>query len=251
MEGHRRYAEEPEPSWYTGSRSPEGREAKDANPYDSGVYERPSGAFRLPDQRPATSYSAPSGYPPPADPVTTGSHALAPDDSGSIRLPVRGPEYPAVRSGGATSLADAPAASTTTYGSGATPMPEAPVPSPAYNQPTSMVPMAGGEQGRLGAADSVYNARRPVSAVVFAAVTAVLMIPTLLLLVRATFVDDLTARGVVPAVLLTLGLPLVGLGLYALAGGGRASGREAWLRPPLAYLPVGLVLLLAAGLAVG
>jgi len=252
VEGHRRYAEEPEPSWYTGSRSPDGREAaQDANPYDSGVYERPSGAFRLPDQRPANSYAAPQGYPPPADPVTSGSHALSPHDSGAIRLPVRGPEYPAVRPGGATSLADAPAASTTTYGSGVTPTPETPAPSPAYNQPTSMVPVAGGEQGRLGAADSVYGARRPVSAVVFAAVTAVLLIPTLMLLVRATFVDDVTARGVVPAVLLTLGLPLAGLGLYAVAGGGRVGGRDAWLRTPLVYLPIGLVLLLAAGLAVG
>jgi hypothetical protein len=62
-------------------------------------------------------------------------------------------------------------------------------------------------------------------------------------------VDDPAARGVVPAVLLMLGLPLTGFGLYSLAGDG-VNAREAWLRPPLAYLPVGLVLLLAAGLGV-
>jgi hypothetical protein len=85
---------------------------------------------------------------------------------------------------------------------------------------------------------------------VFAVVTVVLLIPALLLLIRATFVDDPTARGVVPAVLLTLGLPLTGFGLFSLAGGGRAAVRDAWLRPPLAYLPIGLLLLLAAGLGV-
>ena len=57
------------------------------------------------------------------------------------------------------------------------------------------------------------------------------------------------ARAIVPAVLLTLGLPLTGLGLYAMAGGGPV-GRDAWLRPPIVYLPIGLVLLVAAGLAV-
>jgi hypothetical protein len=246
VEGHRRYAEEPEPSWYTGQRSPEASGAPDANPYDSAVHERPSSAFRLPDQRSADPYSAPPAGYASADPVTTsGSHALSSADSGSIRIPVRGPEYPAIRPSGATSPADAPAATAataTTYGS----PPEAP-PAAAYNEPTSMVPLAG-ERG--GAADAVYRSRRPVSAVVFAAVTVVLLIPALLLLIRVTFVDDPSARGVVPAVLLTLGLPLTGFGLYSLAGGGRAGTRDAWLRPPLAYLPIGLILLLAAGLGV-
>jgi hypothetical protein len=266
VEGHRRYAEEPEPSWYTGQRSPEvpatyAPPVPETNLYDSAVHERPSGAFRLPDQRSADPYSAPpsSGYAAP-DPVTTsGSHALSSADSGSIRIPVRGPEYPAVRPSGASSLADAPAVSTvtttTTYGSGVNPgaTPE-PAASP-YNEPTSMVPMTGSrfgaEQSRGPAADAVYRSGRPVSAVVFAVVTVVLLIPAVLLLIQAVFVDDLTARGVVPAVLLTLGLPLTGFGLYSLAGGGRTSVRDAWLRPPLAYLPIGLVLLLAAGLGVG
>lgn len=241
MEGHRRYAEEPEPSWYTGQRPPEAPAAREANAYDSAVHERPGGAFRLPDQRAADPYSAPpAGYASP-DPVTTsGSHALSSADSGSIRIPVRGPEYPAVRPSGAPPPAAAPAGSATTYGSA----PEPP-PSAAYNEPPSMVPLPG---DRGAAADAVYRSGRPVSAVVFAAVTGVLLIPALLLLIRATFSDDPAAQGVVPAVLLTLGLPLTGFGLYSLVGGGRAGDREAWLRPPLAYLPIGLILLLAAGL---
>lgn len=230
MEGHRRYAEEPEPSWYPGRSSSDGgvpgASGTGGNPYDSGVYERPSGAFRLPDQRPSDSYASSSGYP-PADPATTsGSHALSSADSGAIRVPVRGPEYPAVRPGGGT-----------------------PREAPAYNEPTSMVPLPGGA-GAGRAPEAVYSARRPVSAVVFASLTAVLLVPALLLLGQATFVGDPGARSIVPAVLLTLGLPLTGLGLFSLAGGGRATSREAWLRPPLAYLPIGLVLLVAAALGV-
>ncbi|MEU4214668.1 hypothetical protein [Actinoplanes sp. NPDC026623] len=241
MEGNRRYAEEPDPSWYTGQRPPD---AASANAYDSGVYERPSSAYRLPEQRPADPYSAPAGYP-SADPAISGSHALSSSDSGSIRIPVRGPEYPAVRPGGAAPIADPPAASATTYGSGAGL--DGPSASAAYNEPTSMVPMTGGA-GRPGPAESVYGGRRPVSAMVFALIVAVLSIPAVMLLVRVTFVDDPSARGVVPAVLLTLGLPLTGLGLFSVAGGGGVGGRDAWLRAPVVYLPIGLVLLLAAGL---
>lgn len=223
VEGRRRYAEDPEPNWYPGSRTPDGTDS-----------ERPSSAFRLPEQRPADPY---------AD--QPGSHALPPTDSGQIRLPVRGPEYPTIRPSGSSPPTDQPPAAPHVPGGPAAPTTYGTT--PAYDQPTSMVPLAG---ERPGAADSLYKSRRPVSAVVFAVVTAVLLIPAVLLLVRVTFIAEVTARGVVPAVLLTLGLPLTGLGLYSLAGSGRAGARDAWLRPPLAYLPIGLTLLLAAGLAV-
>jgi hypothetical protein len=99
------------------------------------------------------------------------------------------------------------------------------------------------------AGEAVYRTRRPFTALLIAIVTVLLMVPVVMLLVRVTFVDDPSVRGVVPAVLLTLGLPLTGIGLYALAAGGPA-GRDVWLRPPVAYLPVGVLLLLAAGLSV-
>jgi hypothetical protein len=260
VDGHR-YADEPEPSWYTG-------QSPTPNSYDSGVHERPSGAFRLPEQRPADGYGASAPYPAP-DPVTsTGSHALPPQDTGA-RIPIRGPEYPTIRpSGGGTSLADAPApgsSAPTTYGGPATlyggpagPTPVGPAsavpsqgllsngPAPAA-QPTTVVPPL----ARFGAGpESVYRTRRPASAVAIAVVAVLLMIPVILLLVQVTFVDDPAVRGIVPAVLLALGLPLTGFGLYRLAAGGAPAGRDTWLRPPIAYLPVGLLLLLAAGLAV-
>jgi hypothetical protein len=235
VDGHRRYADEPDPGWYSG-------QGQYTNPYDSGVHERPSGAFRLPEQRDQP------------DPVTsTGSHARPAADPvhDQVRVPVRGPEYPAVRPSGATSLADSPPS--TTYGGG-TSSPVSSTPAPpgtvaAYNDPTSVVPPVSRYGPETRQKDSVYRTRRPVSAILVAIVTGVLMIPTVMLLVQVSFDGDPVARGVVPAVLLTLGLPLTGAGLYSLAAGG-PTGREAWLRAPFVYLPVGLVLLVAAGLGV-
>lgn len=219
MDGHR-YADDSEPSWYTGSQY-----ARSADPgvsgshalggaYDSGVHERPSGAFRLPEQRPSTY--------PAADPLsTTGSHARPPDsyEQGG-RIPVRGPEYPAVRP---TSTPQAPVA-----------------------EPTSLVPPVA-PQPRAG--ESVYQTRRTTSSFVVAIGMIVLMIPVVRLLLQATFTGTPSARNIVPAVLLTLGFALTGIGLFAISGN-RPLNRDAWLRPPVAYLPAGLLLLLAAGLAV-
>jgi len=204
VDGHRRYADEPEqPTWSRGQ-----------SPYDSGVYERPSGAFRLPA---ADDYAAP-------DPVTsTGSHARpVAEPRSATRTPVRGPEYPAI-----------------------TPAPSSGMPSQGYNNPTSLVPPV-----PAPARESVYSTRRPASAVVVAIVTVLLMVPVVRLLFQAAFAHTPVAGAIVPAVLLTLGLPLTGAGLYALAGGGRPQNRDTWLRPPVAYLPTGLLLVLAAAIAV-
>jgi len=255
VDGHRRYADELEPGWYPGQ-----AEYTDPpqNPYDPGIHERPSGAFRLPEQR-ENEYMPPSPYVTP-DPVasTAGHVRAAPEPSqDQVHLPVRGPEYPTVRPGGATSLADAPPSKA--YGGGsAAPAsaPPAPVsgppssgaPAARYDEPTGAIPPVSSAQPEWPK-EAVYRTRRPVSAVVTGVVTAALMVPVIMLLIRATFNHDPLAHGVVPAVLLTLGVPLTGVGLSSLAGGGPV-GREAWLRPPLAYLPVGLVLLLAASIAV-
>jgi hypothetical protein len=225
VDGNRRYADEPEkPSWYSGQGPATGQNPYEAggSPYDSGVYERPSGAFRLPDQRPGEDFVP--------DPLTsTGSHAR-PASGAPTRTSVRGQEYPAVRPNSTPPVAEPP-------------------PPAAYDEPTSLVPsmQPPPENGRK----SVYSTRRPRSAVLVAIATVVLMVPVIRLLVDATFAGTPVAHSIVPAVLLTFGLPLTGVGLYALAGGGRAQNRETWLRPPVVYLPVGLLLVLAAALAVG
>jgi hypothetical protein len=222
VEGHR-YAADDEPSWYTG----QGQYAHSTDPETSGIHERPSGAFRLPEQRPA---AAPPGNPYAlTDPLaTSGSHAFPAE----ARIPVRGPEYPTIR-----------------------PTAAEPVPAPStapLAAPTSLVPpVAARPESALSAPrpEGVYQSRRPVSSFVVAIVMVVLMIPVVRLLVSSTFTGDPTARGIVPAVLLTLGFTLTGIGLFTVARGGTVS-RETWLRPPVAYLPAGLILLVAAGLAV-
>jgi hypothetical protein len=235
VDGHRRYADESEPGWYAGKIPYDGP----GNPYDSGVHERPSGAFRLP---PEAGYTPPAPYTTP-DPVTSsGSHALPSADSSDTRIPVRGPEYPTIRPTGATSLADAPPAPAT-YGG----------PGPAAEATTVVPPVSAPDRSRYAAEaarESIYRTRRPVAAVVIAIITVLLMVPVVLLLIQVTFVDDPAVRGIVPAVLLTFGLPLAGAGLYALTAGTGPAGRDALLKAPIVYLPIGLVLLVAAGLAV-
>ncbi len=212
VEGHR-YADDAEPSWYSGrSRYDPDASGSHAigNPYDSGIHERPSNAFRLPEQRPSV----------PASPYTS-----TPDVSATgTRIPIRGPEYPTVK-------------------------PSTEVAAPAA-EPTGLVPPVTERAERPSrAADSVYQTRRPVSSFIVAIVMGILMIPVVRLLIDATFAGEPTARAIVPAVLLTLGFALTGIGLFTIARGGPIS-REAWLRPPVAYLPAGLILLLAAGAAV-
>jgi hypothetical protein len=217
VEGHR-YADDAEPSWYSGRNqydpSTSGSHAVGSS-YDSGVHERPSGAFRLPEQRPSAPYSA------APDASTTGT-----------RIPVRGPEYPTVRP--TSEPAPAPALS------GPPPQQQ------AVAGPTSLVPPV---TERSRQPESVYQSRRPVSAVIVGIVMVVLAVPVVRLLIDSTFTGDPTARGIVPAVLLALGFALTGIGLFSVARGG-PTGRDAWLRPPVAYLPAGLLLLVAAGLAV-
>ncbi|GIF10438.1 hypothetical protein [Actinoplanes teichomyceticus] len=221
-----RYADESGPSWYSGSRYTDPpRYPRD--PESSGAHAAPApapakspydtGGVRLPEQRPATAYDT-GGVRLPDQRVA------APEPRGAYesgRIPIRGPEYPAIQP---------------------SPRPE---PAAPAARPTALVPPVGPERP----AEGVYRTRPPVSSVILAVAMLVLFLPALRLLATVTFAADATARGIVPAVLLALGLALTGFGLFA-ADGNAPVSREAWLRPPLAYLPAGLVLLVAAGLAV-
>jgi hypothetical protein len=262
VDGHR-YADDPEPSWYKGAQYPRsadpdvsGSHALGGPPpgapgsaYDSGIHERPSGAFRLPEQRPAAT-----GYP-LTDPLSaSGSHALpvetekrSPYDTSS-RIPVRGPEYPTIRP------AETPVPAPATYGAPARTDPPtygAPAKPEPVAEPTALVPPIATDRYAApapGVAESVYRTRRTPSSFVVAIGMVILLVPVVRLLLHATFTGAPTAGAIVPAVLLTLGFVLTGIGLFALAGS-RPVTREDWLRPPIAYLPAGLLLLLAAGLA--
>lgn len=129
-----------------------------------------------------------------------------------------------------------------------------PMPSPSEEprMPPPRRPMAApGSPGPMS--ENVYRSKRPGAAALFGVPAAILEIPALLLLQDAAFADPVSAGGVVAAACLMLALPLLAVGLYAVATGAvRAAGpnsAQAWLRPPVAYLSVGLVLFIAAGLA--
>jgi hypothetical protein len=232
MEGHR-YANGPDPSWYP-RRDPYG--------------EQPPGApFRLPGEPvpppEADRYPAADPYA-ATDPLSsTGTRLRLPAEPPPHPAPEpaatpRGPGYPAILPGGGAPAGE-PAA-----GGGA---PDDAAAGPAYEEPTTAVPSVGRRAGT--GARPVYRARPPARVALLAAVTVVLMVPVLRLLVQATVAGPAAGREVVPAVLLALGVPLTAAGLVALAGG-RASAPADWLRPPLAYLSAGLVLLLAAAVSV-
>jgi hypothetical protein len=104
--------------------------------------------------------------------------------------------------------------------------------------------------GRPPVSKSTRTPRRPAAGAVIAIGVVGAALPILWILLDGLSGPTRSASGVISAL---LGLPLGGLGLHGLASGAPraadAPAREAWLRPPVAYLTVGLILFVAAGLA--
>jgi hypothetical protein len=101
---------------------------------------------------------------------------------------------------------------------------------------------------------TVYKTRRAGAFVVLFGVAAVVEVLLVRVFLVAEFGHVVLPGAVLGSLFAMAGVPFVALGLHALITGPAATvGPEAvraWLRTPLAYLPVGLVLLIAAGLAV-
>jgi hypothetical protein len=188
------------------------------------LYERPAGAFGAP---PTPDYGAAYGPGGPSAPPAGfgGTPAPAPIGLGA----------PATESGFGSSAAEPH------YTSG-----------PAQSQGN---PPHGTTYGGPTAETGVYQGRRNTTAIAVVVAAAVLIfeIPALRVLFASSFSDTVVVSGTVAGTFLVAGLPSFGYGVYALlSGAGRgATTPAAWLRAPLVYLPVGLILLLCAALATG
>lgn len=124
---------------------------------------------------------------------------------------------------------------------------------PAAHRDPTMTRETARAMGRAGPPPAnMRRERRPGAGAAITVTAAVIAIPVLRVLLAGAFGPSPSAGAVISSALVLLGLPLGAIGLYALATGATripAPTPHAWLRPPLAYLTVALVLFVAAGLA--
>lgn len=273
MDGHRGYADQAEPQWYSGGRG-----------YQDGDWDRAGeGGWgdddTLAPQRQyggaepggfAGRHASESWHPqPPTLPMESATNPLAAVSPGVVSPgAVRpgavspGPVGPdaAVMSGppaGGPPFSPAPAVGPApTPGPAAGPTLAGPAPAghtlggPTLAGPTAAMPAPVVPEP---ARESVYRTRRPALALLYLIGVAVFEWPALRLFAHGGLGDNLSSSAAVSGMFLIIGLPLVARGLFALqAGAGRLPHQRAghvWLQPPVAYLTVGVALLLAAGLA--
>jgi hypothetical protein len=134
------------------------------------------------------------------------------------------------------------------------PMSGPPLGAPSVAGPTTAVPTlappAGGPKApELGR--GVYRSRRPALAAALVVLTVIFELPALRIFASAALATKVDARGTIASIFMILGLPMFAMGLYGLITGAAAAaaGSRTWLRTPLAYLPVAVVLFFAAALA--
>ena len=249
----------------------------------SGVYgDSPSGQFSAPARpgEPGSGFARPgepgSGFARPGEPGEPGSgfgvdsgeftgesvsrsRRSEAIDRSALQRPVSGaptqPTLPAPASappgpgglgGGPGGLGGGPGG----LGGGPGGMPGGPGGAPnSFSAPTTLtaaIPAPSAEPG-----GAVYRSKRPGLATALVVLTIVFELPVLRLFFTAATAGKIEAAGTLASIFMLLGLPMFALGLYGLIGGAAAAGPggRAWLRTPLAYLPVALLLFIAAALS--
>ena len=97
---------------------------------------------------------------------------------------------------------------------------------------------------------AVYTSKRPGLAALLIALTVLFELPVLRMFASSALASKVDNGGTVASIFMIFGLPMFALGLFALISGAAAApGARVWLRTPLAYLPISLLLFLAAALA--
>jgi hypothetical protein len=101
-------------------------------------------------------------------------------------------------------------------------------------------------------APSVYLSKRPALAALLITLTIVFEIPAFRAFASSAFARQIAVSGTFASMFMVLALPLFAMGLYGLIAGASTApgvGARGWLRTPLAYLPIALLLFIAAALA--
>ncbi|GAA5181941.1 hypothetical protein GCM10023322_17760 [Rugosimonospora acidiphila] len=142
----------------------------------------------------------------------------------------------------------------------ATPMQAGPM---QGNPPPPLGPAGGGMPGPasqpappmpVDQSGAVYRSRHTGAAILLVVVAILAELLTVRMLFSGEFGHPFQPAEVLGGIFTMGGTPLVAMGLYGLITGaanasGPAPGR-AWLRPPLAFLPIGLALIVAGALAI-
>lgn len=128
-------------------------------------------------------------------------------------------------------------------------LPQQPMPhGPGYQQPTGAVDAAAVRR-KIKETDGLYRSRKPI----FVALYGVLVGIAELLMVKP-FLSAIGQPQVLGPLLALIAFPMLALGMYGLSTGAATAvqfqGPRVWLRLPLAYLPIGIGLLVAAGAAI-
>jgi hypothetical protein len=134
------------------------------------------------------------------------------------------------------------------YGSAAPQQPPYAPQEKGFQQPTGAVDAAAVRR-KVKETDGLYRSRKPI----FVALYAVLAVIAELLMLKPFF-EGIGDPAVLGPLLAIMAFPLLAIGMYGLSTGAATAvqfqGPRVWLRLPLAYLPIGIGLLIAAGTAV-